>query len=186
MPYQPPHPKSYTHVHTYTQAYIRTHIHTMTKEMKILLVVFIHAFLLLQTSATFPATNDASSFLLFGGIKLFPPISTNLLALDIHTANAIQQETLAPITAGITCCIHSQTGSGKTLAYLLPLLKRLYGNDKNTRELTSNYSNHNKEIKSNVAAWTGGLQALIIVPSKDLALQVARDIRTSYLHYYFH
>lgn len=61
------------------------------------------------------------------------------------------------MTTGLSCIIHSQTGSGKTLTYLLPLLKRLYNEYEDKKQ------------------WEP-MQAMIIVPTKELVVQVAADI----------
>jgi len=63
----------------------------------------------------------------------------------------------SPLTTGLSCIIHSQTGSGKTLTYLLPLLKRLYNEYEDKKQ------------------WEP-MQAMIIVPTKELVVQVAADI----------
>ena len=62
--------------------------------------------------------------------------------------NAMQQDALQTVRKGVSVVLLSPTGSGKTLAYLLPLLQKLdAGND--------------------------NLQALIVVPSRELAIQTA-------------
>ncbi len=60
--------------------------------------------------------------------------------------NAMQQDMLGTARKGISVVLLSPTGSGKTLAYLLPLLEKL-------------------DAKSD------NLQALVIVPSRELATQ---------------
>ena len=68
--------------------------------------------------------------------------------------NAMQQDTLQTVRKGSSVVLLSPTGSGKTLAYLLPLLQKLDASNDN-------------------------LQALVIVPSRELAIQtvdVARRI----------
>ena len=62
--------------------------------------------------------------------------------------NAMQQDTLQTVRKGTSVVLLSPTGSGKTLAYLLPLLQKLDAKNDN-------------------------LQALIIVPSRELATQTA-------------
>lgn len=62
--------------------------------------------------------------------------------------NAMQQDMLATARKGASVVLLSPTGSGKTLAYLLPLLQKLDAKNDN-------------------------LQALIIVPSRELAIQTA-------------
>ena len=62
--------------------------------------------------------------------------------------NAMQQDTLQMVRKGTSVVLLSPTGSGKTLAYLLPLLQKLDAKNDN-------------------------LQALVIVPSRELATQTA-------------
>lgn len=76
--------------------------------------------------------------------KLIPSV---LLNLKIEKLNRMQQATLDQIDNIEDLILLSPTGSGKTLAYLLPLLGLLKGEDKTT-------------------------QALILVPSRELALQI--------------
>ena len=76
--------------------------------------------------------------------------------LGILEPTPIQKTSIAPLTAGLSCILHAQTGSGKTLTYLLPLLKRL--------------------LDSNGQVDKTPLQGLIVVPTKELAVQVAADV----------
>ena len=101
---------------------------------------------------------DASKTLVFSGVKFDEPISSSLRSLGISEPSPIQKASIAQITSGLSCILHAQTGSGKTLAYLLPLLKRL--------------------TKSDGSIDMKPLQGLIVVPSKELAVQVAADITT--------
>ena len=72
----------------------------------------------------------------------------DLSKLGISVLNAMQQDTLQTVRKGTSVVLLSPTGSGKTLAYLLPLLQKLDAKNDN-------------------------LQALIIVPSRELATQTA-------------
>ena len=63
----------------------------------------------------------------------------------------VQQETLDTVLEGHDAIVQAKTGSGKTLAYLLPLLAEL------------------KPTKS--------VQALVLLPTRELAAQVARAAR---------
>ncbi|XP_020217264.1 DEAD-box ATP-dependent RNA helicase 1 [Cajanus cajan] len=67
---------------------------------------------------------------------------------------AVWQETVGPGNLDRDLCINSPTGSGKTLAYALPIVHKL-----STRTLTR-------------------LRALVVVPSRDLALQVKQVFDT--------
>ena len=94
--------------------------------------------------------------LVFAGIRLRPPLSSSLRRLGISQPTPIQAAAIAPLTAGASCILHAETGSGKTLAYLLPLLKRLLGSG---------------PVDSTP------FQAVVVVPTKELAVQVAADIK---------
>ena len=71
--------------------------------------------------------------------------------MDIHTPTPIQARTLAPLLAGRDVIGQARTGSGKTLAFGIPLVER-------------------------VRAGNGGAQALILVPTRELASQVGSVI----------
>lgn len=72
----------------------------------------------------------------------------DLSRLGISDLNAMQQDALRTVRKGTSVVLLSPTGSGKTLAYLLPLLQKL-------------------------DAKNDELQALVIVPSRELATQTA-------------
>jgi superfamily II DNA/RNA helicase len=72
--------------------------------------------------------------------------------LKIYTLNPMQEEALDVITNNANTILLSPTGTGKTLAFLLPIIAQL---DPESTEV----------------------QALIIVPSRELALQIEQVIR---------
>ena len=74
--------------------------------------------------------------------------ATILNNLNIQSLNQMQIETINNINEHPEIVLLSNTGSGKTLAFLIPLIQRL------------NIDNLNKT------------QALILVPSRELALQI--------------
>ncbi len=80
-------------------------------------------------------------------------IETILSHLDIDALNDMQQASLNATEQSDNVIILSATGSGKTLAFLLPLLKTFDKQNKKT-------------------------QALIIVPSRELALQIETVFRS--------
>lgn len=78
--------------------------------------------------------------------------------LNIQALHPMQKEAIAVISSSTNTVLLSPTGTGKTLAFLLPLLDSL--------------DPHNSEV-----------QALIIVPSRELAIQieqVARDMGSGF------
>ncbi|NNC49327.1 MAG: DEAD/DEAH box helicase [Flaviramulus sp.] len=76
-----------------------------------------------------------------------------LKKLNIHALNPMQEEAVSVIETTTNTIILSPTGTGKTLAFSLPLLKVL-----------------NPESNE--------IQALILVPSRELAIQIEQVIRS--------
>lgn len=76
-----------------------------------------------------------------------------LTKLNIHVLNPMQEEAVSIIETTTNTILLSPTGTGKTLAFLLPLLKVL---DPNSKEV----------------------QSLIIVPSRELAIQIEQVVRS--------
>jgi ATP-dependent RNA helicase DeaD len=76
-------------------------------------------------------------------------LDTILNNLNIDALNPMQTESIEANNEHANIILLSDTGSGKTLAFLLPILERLDASNKNT-------------------------QALIIVPSRELAMQIEK------------
>ena len=76
-----------------------------------------------------------------------------LRKLQIHQLNEMQEEAITTIDRANNTILLSPTGTGKTVAFVLPLLQLL-----------------NPEIPE--------VQALILVPSRELAIQIEQVIRT--------
>ncbi|MFY0630895.1 MAG: DEAD/DEAH box helicase [Flavobacteriaceae bacterium] len=76
-----------------------------------------------------------------------------LAKLNIYELNPMQEEAIPTISSNTNTIVLSPTGSGKTLAFSLPLL--------NTLDPESNE-----------------IQALILVPSRELAIQIEQVIRS--------
>jgi superfamily II DNA/RNA helicase len=82
-----------------------------------------------------------------------------LAAMDIEALNPMQEASLEATANNNNVIILSDTGSGKTIAFLLPVLRSIDASIKNTT------------------------QAMIVVPSRELALQVDqvfRNMRSGY------
>jgi len=88
----------------------------------------------------------------FSSLPLAQGQLDNLGSLGYHHMTAIQVAALPPALAGADLVAQARTGSGKTAAFALPLLARL-----NPRDF--------------------GTQALILCPTRELATQVAAEIR---------
>ena len=77
----------------------------------------------------------------------------SLGAAGYTTPNSVQSEAIPPLLAGKDCVIEAPTGSGKTLAFVVPMVERLAG-----------HRGH-------------GARSLVLVPTRELATQVAACIR---------
>jgi superfamily II DNA/RNA helicase len=75
-------------------------------------------------------------------------------AMGYETATPVQEQVMVPILEGRDIIAAAQTGTGKTAAFLLPLLHRL---------LTAEHH-------------AGDINALIIVPTRELAIQIAEGL----------
>lgn len=75
-------------------------------------------------------------------------------AMGYENATPVQQQVMVPILEGKDIIAAAQTGTGKTAAFLLPLLHRL---------LTMPHT-------------AGDINAMIIVPTRELAIQIAESI----------
>ena len=83
-----------------------------------------------------------------------PRILEGIDAMGYENATPVQQQVMVPILEGKDIIAAAQTGTGKTAAFLLPLLHRL---------LTSPHH-------------AGDINAMIIVPTRELAIQIAESI----------
>ncbi|MDX8380947.1 MAG: ATP-dependent RNA helicase DbpA [Ghiorsea sp.] len=92
--------------------------------------------------------NDLS----FSTLDLRPELLTNLKALELTVMTPIQAESLPHLLAGKDMIAQAETGSGKTAAFALALLQKL-----DTQSLHT--------------------QAVVLCPTRELADQVANDIR---------
>jgi ATP-dependent RNA helicase DeaD len=89
----------------------------------------------------------------FAALELHPNIVAAVVATGYEEPSAIQQQSIPIILAGHDMIGQAQTGTGKTAAFALPILHRI---DPSKREP----------------------QALILTPTRELALQVATAFET--------
>ncbi len=75
-------------------------------------------------------------------------------AMGYETATPVQQQVMVPILEGKDIIASAQTGTGKTAAFLLPLIHRL---------LTVPHA-------------VNDINAMIIVPTRELAIQIAESL----------
>ena len=99
------------------------------------------------------------------------PSSTKIQSVTIPTLLMDANQTLnynnQKIPVSNKILIKSQTGSGKTLAYLIPIVTTLMKiNDTNSNNITPFHGSINR---------TDGVRALILVPTRELCLQVSNS-----------
>ena len=96
---------------------------------------------------------DSATNATFAGLGLSDPILRALSELGYEAPTPIQSETIPALLAGRDLVGEAQTGTGKTAAFAIPLLERL-------------------DLSKAV------VQALVLAPTRELALQVAEAIHT--------
>ena len=97
------------------------------------------------------ATLEPSAFAMMG---LHPRLVTALAALGFETPTPIQTQAIPPLLAGSDLIGRARTGSGKTAAFGLPLLHRVAN-----------------------GPGRGAVRALVLAPTRELALQVTDAMR---------
>lgn len=90
----------------------------------------------------------------FTDLGLDQRILDGIDAMGYETATPVQQQVMVPILEGKDIIASAQTGTGKTAAFLLPLIHRL---------LTVSHDSHE-------------INAMIIVPTRELAIQIAESL----------
>ncbi len=93
---------------------------------------------------------------------MLPETCEALEAVGITDAFAIQEMTLPLALSGNDVIGQAKTGTGKTLGFGIPLLQRIIGPHDNDAEFL---------------AAPGKPQALVVVPTRELCIQVAKDLR---------
>src|SRR3954466_7968687 len=93
----------------------------------------------------------------FAALGLRPELLKALTSLGYEEPTPIQREAIPPLLAGKDLLGQAATGTGKTAAFALPLIQQLNDDQDRRRE------------KQRV-------RALILVPTRELAMQVAQAI----------
>ena len=112
-----------------------------------------------MTTVTTPTT--------FTELNLISPLLARLTELEYHQPTPIQAQAIPTILAGGDLIAGANTGSGKTATFALPMLQQLFLEPKN----------NSKNTKGNYV--TG----LILVPTRELAKQVADSIKSYAVHF---
>lgn len=97
----------------------------------------------------------------FTDFNFHPNLLEGIEASNYETATPVQEQVIPPILEGRDVIASAQTGTGKTAAFLLPVMNRLLQNHVD-----------------------GQVGALIIVPTRELAIQISQHIEG--LSYFTH
>ncbi|MGF1733898.1 DEAD/DEAH box helicase [Photobacterium satsumensis] len=113
-----------------------------------------------MTTATTPAS--------FTELALIQPLLARLTELEYQQPTPIQAQVIPSVLAGRDLIAGANTGSGKTAAFALPMLQALFTqkNTENTKGSKGNY-----------------VTGLILVPTRELAKQVADSIKSYAVHF---
>ena len=111
----------------------------------------------------------------FNKLGLIPPLLARLIELEYQQPTPIQAKAIPSILAGYDLIAGANTGSGKTATFALPILQDLFLQQQTEKSLTSH--NSSKGSKGNYV--TG----LILVPTRELAKQVADSIKSYAVHF---
>lgn len=92
----------------------------------------------------------------FAGLGLIESLVSSLTALGYEEPTPVQRETIPLLLAGRDVLAQAATGTGKTAAFALPMLQRI--------------------AEGSGSARRGGPAGLVLVPTRELAMQVAEAI----------
>lgn len=91
----------------------------------------------------------------FSDFNLSPSLKKRLAEINFVTPTPVQSEAIPPALDGRDVLATAQTGTGKTLSFLIPIIEKLQSQPK-----------------------TKQARALIVLPTRELAMQVEKAFRT--------
>ena len=103
----------------------------------------------------------------FVELGLIPPLLARLTELKYQQPTPIQRQVIPSVLMGRDLMAGANTGSGKTAAFALPMLQNL----------------HAEKSLSNINSKGNYVSGLILVPTRELAKQIADSIRSYALHF---
>ncbi|MCE2569870.1 DEAD/DEAH box helicase [Motilimonas eburnea] len=104
----------------------------------------------------------------FSALISHPQLLSALAELGYQQPTAVQAQAIPPILAGHDVMAGAQTGTGKTAAFLLPLLQQLL-----TTQADNQVDDQVDDQGDDQVDDRGEIQMLVLVPTRELATQVA-------------
>jgi ATP-dependent RNA helicase RhlE len=109
----------------------------------------------------------------FTEFSLSPELARSIKDRGHFQATPIQTGAIPVAMSGRDLIATAETGSGKTAAYLIPLIDRLHGKHAGGHQ---NGAGHGTAPHANgTAKSAGAIRAMILVPTRELAAQVAKE-----------
>ncbi len=102
----------------------------------------------------------------FADMGLAPEILRALADASYETATEVQQQAVPPAIAGRDLMVASSTGSGKTASFMIPALQRVLA------------SRQDPEVAKRDRRRNYGPRVLVLAPTRELAMQVAKAAST--------
>lgn len=109
----------------------------------------------------------------FETLGLNPLLVESCAMLGYTSPTAVQKDVIPHAIAGRDLMVSSQTGSGKTAAFVLPVLHQIFNSYDNAAP--AQQAAADGSVKRNRKALRPAPKALILCPTRELALQVSKD-----------
>lgn len=124
-----------------------------------------------MTSDTTNVNTPDNSTISFSELGLIPPLLARLTELEYENPTLIQAQAIPSVLAGRDLIAGANTGSGKTATFALPLLQQI------SQQIAEQSSPRTKSGDGNYVS------GLILVPTRELAKQVADSVRSYAVHF---
>ena len=113
----------------------------------------------------------------FTQLNLISPLLARLTELDYQQPTPIQANAIPSVLAGRDLIAGANTGSGKTAAFALPLLQQLFIDSVQQAPSSKGIRVKGSSVKGNYVT------KLILVPTRELAKQVADSVKSYAVHF---
>lgn len=125
-----------------------------------------------KNTDTTQSTTSTSTPITFKELGLIPQLLARLTELEYQQPTPIQARAIPSVLAGRDLIAGANTGSGKTATFALPILQQL-----------SKSKNADKASSKNISDKGNFVSQLILVPTRELAQQVADSIKSYAVHF---